>query len=110
MISISEATSALGSDSLPIIRIFMPGDSVHNLDHETEFEDERADLTLLPVWVFAMRYAADKAPVRVLVNGQTGKVSGKVVISWAKIGLIAAVVLGLVAVPVLVAVIAGLLQ
>ena len=106
MLATGESTAKVGR----MLRAFMPGDSVHNLNHETELEDERADLTLLPVWVFAMRYAADKAPVRVLVNGQTGKVWGKVVISWAKIGLIAAVVLGLVAVPVLVAVIAGLLQ
>ena len=101
-----ESTARVGR----LLRAFMPGDSVHGLQHETELEDERADLTLLPVWIFAMRYAADKPPVRVLVNGQTGKVWGKVLISWSKIGLIAAVVLGLLAVPVLVAVIAGLLQ
>jgi len=101
-----ESTAKVGG----MLRGFMPGDSVHGLDHESELGDESAELTLLPVWVFAMRYAADKPPVRVLVNGQTGKVWGEVAISWAKIGLIAAVVLGLLAVPILVAVVAGLLQ
>jgi hypothetical protein len=90
-----------------VLRKFMPGDSVVGLDHETGFERESADLTLLPVWVFAMRYAPEKPPVRVLVNGQTGKVWGKAPISWVKIGLVAAVVLGLLAVPVLIAIILG---
>ena len=78
------------------------------LDFQTEFSEESADLTLLPVWVFAVRHAADKPPVRVLVNGQTGKVWGKVPTSWAKIGLIGAIVLGLLGVLILAAVIAGL--
>lgn len=93
-----------------ILRAFMPGDSVLGLDHRTEFENESSDLTLLPMWVFAVRYAPDKAPVRLLVNGQTGQVSGKVPTSWLKVGLIAAVLFGLLAVPALVAVIAGLLR
>lgn len=93
-----------------MLRAFMPGDSVLGLDHRTEFENESSDLTLLPMWVFAVRYAPDKAPVRLLVNGQTGEVSGKVPTSWLKVGLIAAVLLGLLAVPALVAVIAGLLR
>jgi DNA-directed RNA polymerase subunit RPC12/RpoP len=100
-----EGTAKVGR----LLRAFLPGDSVRGLDHNTSFERESADLTLLPVWIFAMRYAADKPPVRVLVNGQTGKVWGRVPTSWAKVGLIAAVVLGLVAVSVLVAWIAGAL-
>ena len=92
-----------------LLRDFMPGDSVRGLDHDTVLENESADLTLLPMWVFAVRYAAQKAPVRLLVNGQTGEVWGKVPISWAKIGIIAAVVLGVLSLPVFVAVIAGLL-
>lgn len=93
-----------------LLRAFMPGDSVRGLDHRSEFELESADLAVLPLWVFAMRYAADKPPVRVLVNGQTGRAWGKVPTSWKKVGFIAAVVLGLLAVPLLVAVIVGLLQ
>lgn len=91
-----------------MLRAFMPGDSVRSLEHETEFEQEGADLTLLPVWVFAMRFVSGKPPVRVLVNGQTGQVWGRIPISWAKIGLVAAVVLGLLAVPALIAIILGL--
>ncbi len=92
------------------LREFMPGDGVRGLDHQTAFEMESADLILLPMWVFAVRYAPEKPPIRLLVNGQTGEVWGKVPTSWKKIGLIAAVVLSLLVLPVLVAAIAGLLQ
>lgn len=93
-----------------MLRGFMPGDSVLGLDHRTAFEDESADLSLLPLWVFALRHAPHGPPLRVLVNGQTGKVWGSVPVSWAKIALIAAVILGLVALPILVASVAGLLR
>jgi len=93
-----------------LLREFMPGDSVRGLDHQTTFEDESADLTLLPMWVFAVRYSQEKPPIRLIVNGQTGEVWGRVPTSWRKIGLVVAVVLGLLAVPILVAMIAGLLQ
>ena len=46
--------------------------------------------------------------MRLLVNGQTGEVWGDVPTSWAKVGLIAAAVLGLVAIPFVVALIVGL--
>ena len=91
------------------LRAFMPGDSVRGLDHSTELDNESADLTLLPLWIFAMRYAEGKPPVRILVSGQTGKVWGDVPTSWAKIGFIVAVVLGLLAVPVFLALLAGVL-
>jgi hypothetical protein len=101
-----EGTTQVGR----MLRAFLPGDSVCGLDHSTGFENESLDLTLLPMWVFAMRYAGDRPPVRLLVNGQTGEVWGKVPTSWAKIGLVAAAALGLLAVPLLVAAIAGLLR
>jgi hypothetical protein len=101
-----EGTTQVGR----MLRAFLPGDSTRGLDHSTGFENESLDLTLLPMWIFAMRYAADRPPVRLLVNGQTGEVWGKVPTSWAKICLVAAVALGLLAVPLLVAAIAGLLR
>lgn len=100
-----EASVAAGR----MLRGFMPGDSVVGLDHRTSLEDESADLCLLPLWVFALRHAPDRPPARVLVNGQTGAVWGRVPVSWGKIALIAAVILGLVALPILVASLAGLL-
>jgi DNA-directed RNA polymerase subunit RPC12/RpoP len=78
------------------LRDFMPGDGVGSLRHQTSLEDESIDLTLVPVWVSAIRYDEKKPPIRVLVNGQTGRVFGKVPFSWAKLGLIAAGILILI--------------
>lgn len=52
---------------------------------------------LLPVWISAFKYQ-DKV-YQFMVNGQTGKVSGKTPISWIKVGLVA---LGVIAVFVLI--------
>jgi DNA-directed RNA polymerase subunit RPC12/RpoP len=64
---------------------FMPGDSHRDLRHRTTLRDEVIDLVLLPVWVFAARYDPEKPPVRLLVNGQTGEVQGKVPLSVPKV-------------------------
>jgi DNA-directed RNA polymerase subunit RPC12/RpoP len=73
---------------------FMPGDRYTDLTFKVQFEDEVADLALLPIWVFSVRYHPEKPPVRLLINGQTGQTAGRVPLSRPKIT--AAVVLGLV--------------
>jgi hypothetical protein len=65
---------------------------------------------LLPVWVFAIRYDERKPPIRILVNGQTGKVGGKIPTSWAKVLKIAAAVLGFLSLAFLMALLVGLFQ
>lgn len=102
----NESTAEVGR----LLRAFLPGDSIRGLDYETAFEEESADLTLLPMWVFAVRYAPEKPPIRLLVNGQTGEVYGKVPTSWRKVGLAVGAALGLLAIGFLVAAIAGLLS
>jgi hypothetical protein len=74
------------------LRRFMPGDDVRSLQRQTQFVNESIELALVPVWVYAIRYDPRKPSVRILVNGQTGKVSGTIPFSWAKLGLIAAIV------------------
>ena len=69
------------------LRDFMPGDGVRSLRHSTEFVEECLDAVLVPVWVFALRYDARKPPLRILVNGQTGKVGGVAPFSWGKAAL-----------------------
>ena len=93
-----------------LLHRFMPGDSFRGLRQTTELEEESFDLALLPVWVFAIRYDERKDPVRILVNGQTGKVGGEIPTSWSKVALIVAAVLGLLAVPGLLAVLVGLFR
>ncbi len=63
----------------------MPGDSYRGLQDTTELHDESLDLVLFPVWVFAIRYNENKPPVRLLVNGQTGKVGGKIPTDWIRL-------------------------
>ncbi len=72
---------------------FMPGDSHRDLQTSTELSEETLEPCLLPVWVLAARYDPQKPPLRVLVNGQTGEVYGKVPVSWVKV--LVTVVLGL---------------
>jgi hypothetical protein len=62
------------------------------------FTEEALDLTLLPVWIFAVHQGSGKPTVRFVVNGQTGKVHGSAPVSWAKVAAIAAAILGLIGV------------
>jgi DNA-directed RNA polymerase subunit RPC12/RpoP len=83
------------------LRRFMPGDSYSDLAWRTSVEWESLDPILVPVWVLALRYRGDKPPLRVVINGQTGKVSGEVPLSWWKIALALILVLGAFAAVVL---------
>ncbi|HWU90085.1 MAG TPA: hypothetical protein VN253_22635 [Kofleriaceae bacterium] len=79
------------------LRRFMPGDSHSDLAWRTAVEWESLDPILVPVWVLALRYRGDKPPLRVVINGQTGKVAGKVPLSWWKVALGIAVVVAAIA-------------
>jgi hypothetical protein len=72
---------------------FMPGDSHQNLQYSTQFHQESLVVCLLPVWVMALRHDPKSPPLRFLVNGQTGRVYGRIPVSWVKVLL--AVLLGL---------------
>jgi hypothetical protein len=85
----SEAVDEVGTR----LRRFMPGDSYSDLHWRTTVEWESIDPMLVPVWVLAVRYRDDKPLLRVVINGQTGKVCGKAPLAWWKIVL--AIVLGL---------------
>lgn len=70
---------------------FMPGDGVRSLRHATQFVEESLDAVLVPVWIFAIRYHPRKPPIRIVVNGQTGKVVGSVPFSWGKAAVLLAI-------------------
>ena len=72
---------------------FMPGDSHRNLEYSTRFHQESLVVCLLPVWVLALRHDPKAPPLHFLVNGQTGKVYGRVPISWVKVALAVLLVL-----------------
>jgi hypothetical protein len=88
-----EATDHVGNQ----LRAFMPGDSFSDLAWRTSVSWESLDPILVPVWVFAVRYRAEKAPMRVLINGQTGEITGKVPLAAWKIVLAVLVGLGAIA-------------
>jgi hypothetical protein len=69
------------------LRRFMPGDSHSDLEWRTRVNWESLEPILLPIWVFAVSYREDKPPLRVVINGQTGRVAGKVPLSWWKVAI-----------------------
>jgi hypothetical protein len=81
---------------------FMPGDSYRDLAWTTNVSWESLDPILVPVWVFAVRYRDDKPPMRVVINGQTGKIHGKVPLAAWKIALTVLLVLGAIAAIILI--------
>lgn len=93
----TEAVDAVGLQ----LRKFMPGDSYSDLTWKTAVEWESFDPILVPVWVFAVRYRQDKPALRIVINGQTGRVAGKAPLSWWKITL--AIVLGLAVIAAIIA-------
>lgn len=80
----SEALEKIGRS----LSAFMPGDSHRGLVYQTTLERETSDLVHVPVWVLAVRHDPAKPPIRVLMNGQTGKVIGRAPLSWVKIVLV----------------------
>lgn len=77
---------------------FLPGDSHRDVRAQVSVREETIDPVLVPVWVLAVRPRAAEAPLRVVINGQSGEVVGPEKISPVKILLwvlaAAALVLG----------------
>jgi hypothetical protein len=77
------------------IRSFLPADETGNITNNTQMEVSDVRLVLLPVYMAAYKHKG-KA-LRLLVNGQTGEVVGKIPRSWVKITLAVLLVLSVVA-------------
>ncbi|MFY0539582.1 hypothetical protein [Nannocystis pusilla] len=73
----------------------LPGDRQSDLQVSARLADIAQVLMLAPVWVLPVRFADDRV-VRLLVNGQTGKVFGKPPRSWAKIGALVLLIVSLI--------------
>jgi hypothetical protein len=86
---------------------FMPGDSHRGLVYRTTLDRETADLLHVPVWVLAVKHDPKEPLLRVLVNGQTGKVIGAAPLSWVKIMLAVLTVLAVIGLVILIAKLAG---
>ena len=79
------------------LRRFLPGDSHSDLAWRTAVAWESLAPILVPVWVLAVRYRDDRRPLRVVINGQTGAIAGKVPLSWWKVALVLAALAGVAA-------------
>ena len=79
------------------LRRFLPGDSHCDLAWRTSVGWESLAPVLVPVWVLAVRYRDDRTPLRVVINGQTGAIAGKVPLAWWKVALAVAVLGAIVA-------------
>lgn len=78
------------------LRRFMPGDTHKNLQFNTQLSYESLDLLLLPLWVLPVRVAAGVPPVRLLINGQTGRIYGPAPVAWGRVVLVVMGILGLI--------------
>lgn len=70
------------------LRGFMPGDGYSDLHWRAAIHWEAMDPVLVPVWMFAVRYRDDRPPLRVAINGQTGRtttLAGRVPLSWPRV-------------------------
>lgn len=70
-------------------------DVVGNLDVKTVYSNRKFRYTLLPLWVCAYKYK--KKGYKFLVNGRTGKSTGKSPVSPIKVGLTVLLALGIIA-------------
>ena len=85
----------------------VPGDTQRNLRVRNRIHDVRWKHVLLPIW--SMQYHFNKKIFTVLINGQTGEVSGEAPLSWFKIlGLVFGIV-GIIALVLLTAGAGGVL-
>lgn len=91
------ARKETGQEILGAVANFMPGDKHRNLRTQFRLHREVMEQILLPVWVFAVRYDEKKPPARVMVNGQTGQVSGYAPRSTLKVLLMVLFFIGLIA-------------
>jgi len=89
----SVAQSELERATRPRVQRFLPGDVTRALSVQSHIEVRDVRLVMLPVWIAT--YTWDDEVHRLLVNGQTGEVVGKVPKAWLKIGgLVVAALLG----------------
>jgi len=78
------------------LQSFMPGDSYRGLQYQSNFQNEHIELIMIPVWVFTAKYDPEREAVQIIVNGQTGRLHGKVPYSPLKITLAILVAVALI--------------
>jgi len=83
----AELTKEIDAQLAQRIGALVPGEETTKPKVSWTLRDEHVDLLLVPVWTMLVRYSPTRPRVRVLVNGQTGRVWGKAPVSWVKVTL-----------------------
>ena len=91
----STALNEIKQEEYGSIQGFLTGDTISDLSHTTRIDVQKNQIqaALLPIWI-AVYHHKGKA-VRLLINGQTGKVNGPVPRDWVKITILIIFVVGL---------------
>lgn len=91
----STALDEIHQQEYRAISTFLTGDTKSNLTHETriEVQQDQIQAALLPIWIAVYHHKGE--PVRLLVNGQTGKVNGLVPRDWLKIAILTLIIITL---------------
>lgn len=87
------------------VRTFLPGDTSARLSVNTQFSQTQSDLCLLPIYMLTYVYNGQR--YRVLVNGQTGRISGQKPIWRSRIVWVVGWIIGML---ILIAIIALVMQ
>lgn len=69
------------------VAAFMPGDAHTLRGVRSRASQESLDLVLVPIWIVAVRHRPDAPPLRVLVNGLSGKLVGRKPLVWWKVAI-----------------------
>jgi hypothetical protein len=87
-LALSTAHEEIQEQEYEEIRYFLTGDTNSNLTYKTQIEVEKENIqsALLPIWIAVYHHKGES--IRLLVNGQTGKVNGPVPTDWVKITLL----------------------
>ncbi len=91
-----EAQARMYEKEVKACSALLDGDTQRGLQVNSQWSNQRWKHLLLPIYVASYMYGAKT--FRFLINGQTGEVQGQSPISWLKVGLMAAVGLGIAAV------------
>ena len=81
----NKIASILRSDATQQIRAMHGTSHTRNVSVATSYSNITYKYLLLPIWISAFQY--NGKVYQFMVNGQTGKVSGRTPISWIKVGL-----------------------
>ena len=91
----STALDEIHLEEYRAIQRFLTGDTFSNLAHTTRIDAQRDKIqaALLPIWIAVYHHKGEV--VRLLINGQTGKVNGPIPRDWVKITVLIILIVGL---------------